>query len=441
MEDQLSMTRPRVKPVVTSGMKRSLLWIRNDQRLADNAALSAALATSDEILPVLIIDPRQVGASPFGFDRLGTFRAQFYRAGYADLDAQLRAKGSALLVRQGEPAMVLSELAERWNCSRVHAQRLYAWEEQQQQVEVGLVLDLNVHEANTLLREVDLPFNVDDLPHVFTAFRTKVEKLTRVRELIPEPSHIGTPKEWVAAAHLDHKLLHPSPALDQRTTMHFTGGRQAAIDRMVHYFGDAQHLGRYKETRNGLLGADHSSKLSPWLATGAVSAREVHGAVKRYEEQHGANESTYWLIFELLWRDFFQFTAAKHGRKLFLRKGLARKPVKGNHDARRFSSWCEGRTGQPFIDANMRELWHTGWMSNRGRQNVASYLVHDLGIDWRMGAYWFEHMLIDYDPCCNWGNWQYVAGVGNDPREGRRFDPERQAGMYDADGAYVKHWA
>jgi deoxyribodipyrimidine photo-lyase len=172
-----------------------------------------------------------------------------------------------------------------------------------------------------------------------------------------------------------------------------------------------------------------------------LSAREVYHAVKRYEAEHGANESTYWLIFELLWRDFFQFTAAKLGKDLFTRGGSARKAPRGNTDARRFAAWCEGRTGEPFIDANMRELAATGWMSNRGRQNVASYLVNDMGLDWRMGAYWFEHLLIDYDACSNWGNWQYLAGVGNDPREGRRFDPVRQAGMYDADGAYVKHWA
>jgi deoxyribodipyrimidine photo-lyase len=89
----------------------------------------------------------------------------------------------------------------------------------------------------------------------------------------------------------------------------------------------------------------------------------------------------------------------------------------------------------------MRELAATGWMSNRGRQNVASYLVHDLGLDWRMGAYWFERLLIDHDPCSNWGNWQYLAGVGNDPREGRRFDPERQSGMYDPEGRFVEHWS
>jgi deoxyribodipyrimidine photo-lyase len=323
----------------------------------------------------------------------------------------------------------------------VHAQQLYAWEEREQERAVAAVLDLRLHAPNTLLLPGDLPFTLDRLPHVFTAFRHKVEKLSPVRPLLPEPEAVRSPATWKGRT-LEESALPTQPiADDPRAVLHFTGGRTAALERLGHYLGPERHLSHYKETRNALLGADNSSKLSPWLATGALSAREVWHAVKRYEAEHGENESTYWLVFELLWRDFFQFTAGKHGRDLFLRGGIARKPPTGNIDPRRFASWCEGRTGQPFIDANMRELSATGWMSNRGRQNAASYLVHDLGLDWRMGAHWFEHHLIDHDPCSNWGNWQYVAGVGNDPREGRRFDPERQAGMYDADGSYIRRWS
>lgn len=120
---------------------------------------------------------------------------------------------------------------------------------------------------------------------------------------------------------------------------------------------------------------------------------------------------------------------------------MAGKAPYGNADPERFALWINGKTCQPFIDANMRELLHTGRMSNRGRQNVASYMVYDLKLDWRMGAWWFERMLIDYDPCSNSGNWQYVAGVGNDPRVGRRFDPERQALMYDPEGSFQNLWS
>ena len=422
-------------------MSRALLWFRSDLRLVDNAALTAALSAHEEVLPVLVIDPAQHGASPFGFERSASFRRQFLHESITDLAAQLKAKGSALHVHAGAPEIVLRQLATDWNAEVVHAQELFCWEEQQQQQAVAAELDLHLHAPNTLLLPGELPFSVEQIPHVFTAFRKKVEEQWPVREPLPAPDKIPSPPNW------NQRLLAPDELpvgdchADPRSAMAFRGGRHAGLARLQHYLWGTRALSSYKQTRNGLLGADFSSRFSPWLATGALSASEIHQAVKQYEAEQGANKSTYWLIFELLWRDFFQFTAAKHGASFFQRNGIAHKPPRGGQDAGRFAAWCQGRTGQPFIDANMRELAATGWMSNRGRQNVASFLVNDLELDWRMGAYWFERLLIDYDPCSNWGNWQYLAGVGNDPRDGRRFDPVRQAAMYDAHGAYMRHWA
>lgn len=422
-------------------MSRAILWFRNDQRLDDNPALLAAVAAHDEVLPVFVVDPRQHDLGPLGMDRSGPFRRRFLREGLIELDAQLRARGSALHVRAGRPLEVIAHLQEVWGVDAVHAQQLFAWEEQLQEREVTSVAQLHLHAPNTLILPGDLPFTIDKLPHVFTAFRQRVEPNVTVREPRPAPARITSPPEWKGRMLGEDELPVDGITADPRVELDFRGGRAVGWARLRHYLWETKALSRYKETRNGLLGADYSSKLSPWLASGAIGAREVWHDVKRYEAQHGANESTYWLGFELLWRDFFQFTAAKHGRELFLKGGLSRKTHLGAWDIDRFSAWCAGRAGQPFIDANMRELAATGWMSNRGRQNVASYLVHDLGLDWRMGSWWFERMLVDYDPCSNWGNWQYVSGVGNDPREGRRFDPVRQAGMYDPDEAYVRLWS
>lgn len=422
-------------------MTRSILWFRNDLRLADNSALLFACAASDQVLPVYVLDPVQIGASPFGFTRMGPFRAQFLIESLTELDRQLRQRGSALLVAVGDPAEVLSSIAEQWETDGVFAQKLHGWEEVQQEQAVAERLTLELHGPPTLLHQQDLPFSMEKFPHVFTKFRHKVEADWLVRDAYTEPTKVPTPEGWNGAMITLKDLGIEAPAADPRAGWLFQGGRSASLERLKHYLWDTKALGTYKQTRNGLLGADYSSRFSPWLALGCIGPREIYQQVKRYEHHFGANESTYWLVFELLWRDFFQFTALKHGADLFKRAGIANMASRGNHDSRRFEAWCEGRTGQPFIDANMRELAATGWMSNRGRQNVASYLVHELGLDWRMGAYWFERMLIDYDACSNWGNWQYLAGVGNDPREGRRFDPVRQAGMYDADGAFVQHWS
>jgi deoxyribodipyrimidine photo-lyase len=146
-------------------------------------------------------------------------------------------------------------------------------------------------------------------------------------------------------------------------------------------------------------------------------------------------------VFELLWRDYFRFAAKKYGRSIFYSSGLPGKKGPTPRESEGFMKWCMGQTGNSFVDANMREMLHTGYMSNRGRQNVASYLCHDQRVDWTWGAAWFESRLIDYDVSSNWLNWSYVAGVGLDPRPNRYFHVEAQAQRYDPAGTYRQLWA
>jgi len=229
--------------------------------------------------------------------------------------------------------------------------------------------------------------------------------------------------------------------VDERAVLDFKGGETAALERLNHYLWETDCIKSYKETRNGLIGANYSSKFSPWLAQGCISPKKIYHEVKKYERERKKNKSTYWMIFELLWRDFFRLMAKKHGNKIFQKGG-----TKGEADERwienrkLFEAWANGRTGVPFIDANMTELNKTGFMSNRGRQNVASFLVKDLHINWQIGAEYFESLLIDYDPASNYGNWNYVAGVGSDPRENRYFNILSQATRYDPNGDFVKLW-
>jgi deoxyribodipyrimidine photo-lyase len=236
-------------------------------------------------------------------------------------------------------------------------------------------------------------------------------------------------------------LFSEPPTKDSRSVLNFKGGETEALVRLKTYFWEGDHLKTYKETRNGLLGADYSSKFSAWLALGCISPRYIYEEVKRYETERIANDSTYWLVFELLWRDYFRFVALKFGTRLFKVTGIKNDfQKKWKRDKVLFQKWVNGQTGVPLIDANMIELQQTGFMSNRGRQNVASYLTKDLGIDWTWGAAYFESLLLDYDVCSNWGNWNYVAGVGNDPREDRYFNIAKQANTYDPKGDYVRQW-
>ena len=234
---------------------------------------------------------------------------------------------------------------------------------------------------------------------------------------------------------------HSDFELDSRAALPFKGGETEGLRRLRHYFWEKDQVAQYKETRNGLIGPDYSSKFSAWLSMGCLSPKLIYHELKRYERERVSNESTYWLFFELLWRDYFRLMGKKYGNRIFQKGGTQEKDLrilKNNQEL--FTLWAEGRTGVPFIDANMRELAATGWMSNRGRQNVASFLVKDLKVNWQMGAEYFESQLVDYDPCSNWGNWNYVAGVGSDPREDRYFNILTQAKNYDPNGDFVKLW-
>ena len=187
------------------------------------------------------------------------------------------------------------------------------------------------------------------------------------------------------------------------------------------------------------MGENYSSKFSPWLANGSLSARQIYWKIKDFEQQFYANQSTYWLFFELIWRDFFKFISLKHENAIFKLEGILNITYNWTENSKFVKEWTDGRTADDFVNANMIELKNTGWMSNRGRQNVASFFAKTLKIDWRIVAAYFESMLLDYDVHSNYGNWMYVSGVGNDPRD-RTFNLKRQAEMYDGDKLFRNHW-
>ena len=232
------------------------------------------------------------------------------------------------------------------------------------------------------------------------------------------------------------------PMRDRRSALPALGGGETAGLARLHDYAVERHLiGRYDDTRNQLLGEAFSTKFSPWLANGSLSARQIWAAIDDYDAVHGArSKGALQLRLELLWRDYFRLLAQKAGADFFRWRGLREqlpKPIRPNRAV--FDTWTNGRTGNAFVDANMRELAATGFMSNRGRQNVASYLIHDLHQDWRWGAAWFEHQLIDHDAASNWGNWKYIAGTGTDVRD-TAFDVAQQAKRYDPQGRYARTW-
>ncbi|MGG6240874.1 DASH family cryptochrome [Nodosilinea sp. AN01ver1] len=424
----------------------SLVWFRNDLRLHDHQPIDEAIRAGQPIAPLYCFDPRQFGQTSFGFAKTGAYRAQFLLESVADLRRSLQALGSDLIVRVGKPEEIIPALVKAHGIETVYWHEEVTAEERQ--VEQALESKLaaqgcpsEVYWGATLYHPDNLPFAIARLPEVFTQFRKKVEQHSTVDVSLPTPVKLP-PLPAIEPGPLptlaDFGLEPPTP--DSRAVLTFTGGETAGLERLNHYVWEADCLKIYKQTRNGMVGANYSAKLSAWLALGCLSPRRVYETVQDYEADRIRNDSTYWLIFELLWRDYFRFICAKHGDRVFYPSGLRGLQIDWKQDWPRFDAWRNGETGFPLVDANMRELANSGFMSNRGRQNVASFLTKNLGIDWRMGAEWFESLLIDYDVCSNYGNWNYTAGVGNDARGFRYFNIPKQAKDYDPEGLYVKHW-
>ncbi|CAH9101640.1 unnamed protein product [Cuscuta epithymum] len=434
----------------------AIVWFRNDLRVLDNEALYAAWVSSEAVLPVYCVDPTLFSSTThyFGFPKTGVLRAQFIVESLGDLKRNLMLRGLNLLIQHGKPEDILPSLAKAYNAHTVYAQKESCSEELSVERAVSKNLEAAIQPFSksqnatrlellwgcTMYHIDDLPFNCKDLPDVFTQFRKSVESKSVIRNCVKIPTSLGpSPNvvEWGSFSEVTQLGLQPYKV---SKGLKFIGGETAALGRVHEYFWKKDMLQMYKETRNGMLGPDYSTKLSPWLASGCLSPRLIYAEVKRYEKERLSNMSTYWVLFELIWRDYFRFLSIKVGNSLFHPGGPRKLTFNWRKDQKLFDAWRNGQTGYPLIDANMKELSTTGFMSNRGRQIVCSFLVRDMGIDWRMGAEWFETCLLDYDPCSNYGNWSYGAGVGNDPREDRYFSIPKQAENYDPEGDFVAYW-
>lgn len=420
-------------------MKKIIYWFRGDLRLTDNPAFLKACSESETLLPIFIHHPRDKADTKWGFSKKGAYSQQFLQESIADLKKQLINQQSDLLVFSGLPEEIIPELVRTLGDAKVYCQTVEAPEER------GDIDQLNKHSfivkklwQSSMLDPKDLPFDLKQMPDMFTAFRQKIENAKlRFAKPLSAPSTIPPlPSELDLI--LQNTNLVRDAHLSGNEELIFKGGETAALKHIEQYF-ERRLPDTYKQTRNQLLGMDYSTKFSPWLAHGCCSARFIAQRLTQYEKQYGANESTYWIWFELLWRDYFSFLPFKYGKKLFYSKGLTEQPV-GKLNVSQFNQWINGQTKDDFINAAMTELSSTGFMSNRMRQIVASYWIYDMGGDWTAGAAWFESQLIDYDVYSNQGNWLYIAGRGTDPRGGRPFNVAKQMRDHDPDGAYRKHW-
>ena len=420
----------------------SLVWFRNNLRVEDNSSLTNAINSSDKIIGFINIDPRNFISTKFGFKKTEKFRAKFFLESVKELKNQLEKLNISLIITHDYLDKSIPHIIKQYQIEKVFLQTEWTRDELLEESYFPKNIDLFRDFDQFLFSPKDVKTLYENIPRGFSNFRKKCEKYLSVDNILPIPKPLNN----------DNKIAidYPIPSLSdlgfdlfevhKNSVFKFNGGEINGKKRIDDYFFNTKNVSNYKSTRNGLIGENYSSKFSPWLANGSVSVKYIYNQLKKYESDVDKNDSTYWLFFELIWRDFFKYVSMQHKDKFFSKDGIYGDNKEWSTDTEILSNWINGKTNEPFVNANMIELLETGFMSNRGRQNVANYLTKELKIDWRIGAEYFESMLIDYDVHSNYGNWLYNAGIGNDSMPFRKFNPKLQSERYDPNKLYEKTW-
>jgi deoxyribodipyrimidine photo-lyase len=417
----------------------NLVLLNSCLRLDDNPLLSQARGPA---IALVIVDQQSYFGRQYGLPRSNLLRLRTLLQTIHQLQQQLAQRQIGLIIRFGATNTILRQLTAQFAVTKLLATEPTAPKEYQALHHLPPTLQVQLIDCNSLLAQQLRP-DLATLADRFTSFRKKLEPTLLVAPAEPENT---TAADWLAPAAatvfsqddilaqwLGHQWMQCSQAN--------CWDEASANARLQYFIWQEQHVLHYKDSRNALDGNNYASFFSTPLSLGTLSVRRCWQQISQFEQEVAANESTYWLKFELLWREFFRWQMRKYQARWFSRNGISgaadfTAPLTDSRQQQRFIRWCSGETGVPFIDANMQLLNRTGLMSNRGRQNVASYLIYDLGLDWRLGAAYFEQRLLDYDVASNWGNWAYIAGVGNS--EARPFNPIKQALWYDSNADFVR---
>lgn len=419
------------------------VWLRQDLRVHDHAPLQQALASDKPVIAAYLFDRRLDSTTEAGFSRMDGKRRRFLIESLLEMHQQLGKLGVPFVIAEGDTEQEMRRWFQQYHVTQVHAYQYPGTEEAEDEEKVRLVAAefdaaVNLMDGDTLFAKEDLPFSLSKLPKSFAGFRKKIE----AAEIQPR-EEAKAPQEQVPLYLEDHaytgeSLMKRFRDLDAEIMVN--GGEQEGLRRLHHYMFHTQDVLKYKWTRHKLLELDNSTKLSAWIANGNLSPRRVVKELKRFEQEFHETESTAQLYSELLRRDFYHLLLWKEKEKMFQQGGVQQLPIQWKHDVDLFQAWCDGKTGYPLVDAAMRQLKSVGYIPNKARENTASFLTKNMGIDWRWGAEWFEAHLIDHDPANNYGNWQYVAGIGTESRKFSALHVIHQGKRHDPKGDYIRHW-
>ena len=417
-------------------MKRGLVWFKNDLRLQDNEALFVATKDCDELVFCYSIEQTLFENIELGFRKADINRFKFLEQSTTDLQHNLENLGGHLVIGSESSLQLIPKLIEDFDITEIYAEEEYASEELSlinQLKDLLPAINYHLFWGKTLYHKRDIPFDIANIPLTSKAYRIPAGQESEPRRTFPIPKDLKSCKQAKSTKFPSYNNYGFTKKEYNEASPFLEGGETLALERLQYYTFKSELLTGYRWSRNKSEGLDYSSKFSPYLALGCISARTIFEVVKEYEQHIKKNQSTWWLIFELVWRDYFTFKGMRFGDEIFKTKGYKDKEVDFENDPEKFKRWCNGTTGIPFVDAHMRQLNETGYMSNRGRVNCASYFVYDLKIDWTWGAAYFESKLIDYDVSSNWMNWHMQAF------EIYYTNPVHQSNKYNSQD-YIRKW-
>lgn len=430
-------------------MNRAIVWFRQDLRLHDNEAITEALKFADEVLYVYIFEDTFLKSkSRFGFQRTEKHRLKFIIESVADLRENLRASNADLIVRCGNAEDELFKIAARYKSAKIFCNRESTHDEIliQDKLEKRLwTIGQEIHyvRGKMLYYTQDLPFPISHTPDSFKAYRKEVEKIVPVRKPLETPLDFKYQSDHIDAGRMPElsDYGHDAALKLPYSAYPFKGGETEGRKRMEYFLRQSNLMATYSESRLGLSGSDYSTKLSAYLAQGCISPKYFYHQITDYETIHGESKSTYELKLDLLWRDYLRLIAKKYKTMIFYKNCLksAEKSIT-NYDTTAIINWTNGNTGEPYIDAIMKELNATGFISYKCRQLAAAFFIYELKQNWQTGAEYFESRLIDYDVCSNWVNWNYIAGLGIQRIESKGLNVGQLAQKYDPDNRYLDCW-
>ena len=419
-------------------MNPSLVWFRNDLRLDDNPALQAAIDRGSPVIPVFILSKTDEGSW-----KSGEASEWWLHQSLASLDASLRSLGSRLILRKGPSATVLHELLRELGADAVFWNRRYepAVRETDTKVRDSLQqagITTSDFNSQLIFEPWDIATKEGRPYQVFTPFWRACLQKGLSSKVIPVPRKLPSPKAWPDSAPLASFQLEPTRDWGDGFKAYWSPGCQGAQQRLKEFLQQAVTQYSVDRDHPAVVG---TSRLSPHLHFGEISPRTIWYAVQQLTGSAGDHTGAETYLKEIGWREFAHHLLYHFPQTTDhpLRSEFANFPWEDNEPG--LKAWQRGRTGYPIVDAGMRELWKTGWMHNRVRMIVASFLVKDLRLHWGHGARWFWNTLVDADLASNTLGWQWSAGCGADAAPYFRvFNPVLQSQKFDPEGEYLARW-